>query len=128
MVIRYLVFFALVKRSARLQSPRQLNVVTETFWSLARLKPIISLNEWRDLPLCGSTELRSNYRKLCMCQSARTPRWKGKPELTFSMRLVDSDGEMVIPVFVRAMVHTDDVQLDSCSGVGNAFLYPKKDR
>ena len=122
MVIRYLVFFALVKRSARLQSPRQLDVVTKTFWSLARLKPVISLYEWRDLPLYGGTELRTNYRKLCTCQSARTLRWKGKSELTFSIRLVDSDGEMVIPVFVRAMVHTDDVQLDSCSGVGNAFL------
>lgn len=63
--IRQRMFFVTVTESCvRLQRLRQLNVVTETLCGLARLKPIISLDERCHLLLDGSIEPRADACKL----------------------------------------------------------------
>jgi hypothetical protein len=59
-----MLFIAVAESRVRLQRLCQLDVVTKTLRGLARLKPIISLDERRDLLLGGSIEPRANARKL----------------------------------------------------------------
>lgn len=122
MVIRQRRFFvALSERCVCLQRPRQLDVVSETLWSLARIKPVIPLYQWRDLLLCGGTEMRTNVCKLrALSFKPEHSVDGGRSKLTLSARLID--GAMMVPVLVHAMVHTDEAQIVSCSGVGNGSL------
>ena len=57
-------FVTVTESCVRLQRLCQLNVVTETLCGLARLKPIISLDERRNPLLDGSMEPRANACKL----------------------------------------------------------------
>jgi hypothetical protein len=112
-------FVTVTESCVCLQPLRQLNVVTETFCGLARLKHIISLYERHEPLLDDSVETRANARKLRTIFSISLNRLDVR-ELTLSMR--SGGGTMLVPVLEHAIVHTDRAQLDSRSGVGNASL------
>jgi hypothetical protein len=65
-----MLFITLAERYVCLQCPRQLDVVTKALWSLARLKPVISLYQWFDPLLYGRVEASTSAGKLRAFRSA----------------------------------------------------------